>query len=266
MVTIYDLLEVSEDASKEDIEKAYKNMRIRYRVSSDLTEKENRENEFIIKKLKMAYDILINDEKRSKYDKDLAQKRAEDLIKKVAVNQEEPEPQPIKVSESKVNNVAQNNESYKTEKELKIERYDKEFDDSVDYPEESLNTEIEEKEDEELTNEEQKKLRKAAQEEFKRNLKKAQKAEEEYNQAYNEAYNNYMKKMKYKTSGGRFSFRKLKNTLITIIVIIVVSFIAWQIPPVRNSLTTLYNDNAVIKIFVDIIISIFKSIFGMFIK
>ena len=85
MVTIYDLLEVEENASKEEIEKAYRKMLEEYKISPNLDAKEAKENEFILNKLKIAYDILINDERRRKYDSDLAKKRAEDLIKNVSI-------------------------------------------------------------------------------------------------------------------------------------------------------------------------------------
>ena len=83
MVTIYDLLEVNEDASKEEIEQSYQNLVIEYQTNPINTPEENKQNEMILNKLKMGYEILMNDEKRKKYDKDLAKKRAEDLIKNI---------------------------------------------------------------------------------------------------------------------------------------------------------------------------------------
>ena len=79
MVTIYEVLEVSEDASKEEIEKAYAKLVYEYRIDPNLSEEDNKENELLLNKLKIAYGILANDEKRKKYDQDLAQKRAEEL-------------------------------------------------------------------------------------------------------------------------------------------------------------------------------------------
>ena len=74
MVTIYDFLEVDENASKEEIERAYHNLVLEYKVNPVLSEKENKENELILNKLKIAYEILMDDEKREKYNKDLAKK------------------------------------------------------------------------------------------------------------------------------------------------------------------------------------------------
>lgn len=241
MVTIYDLLEVSEDASKEEIEKAYQNMIISYQTNPSFSEEENKENEFILNKLKMAYDILINDEKRKKYDENLANKRAEDLIKNVSTTtvEENHYEDPIKVSNETVP------EQEEKIQESKTEMYDREFDDGI------------EENSEELTKQEREKLKQAAEDEFKRNLAKVKKAEEEYNKAYNKAYKEYVK------SNDRYSFRaKLKRfgvTLLFILVLIVVCFILWHIPPVKASLANIYNSNVVIKTIVDIIVSVVNS-------
>ena len=74
MVTIYDLLEVNEDASKEEIEQSYQNLVIEYQTNPINTPEENKQNEMILNKLKMGYEILMNDEKRKKYDKLKSQK------------------------------------------------------------------------------------------------------------------------------------------------------------------------------------------------
>lgn len=248
MVTIYDLLEVDEKASKEEIEKAYQKLILEYGQDPKLTPKENADNELILNKVKIAYEILMSDEKRAKYDKDLSKKRAEELIKNVAVSEVKEE---IK-------------EEPKVQEEDTSNQYnDDEYDDSEDDDEVSYN-QVEEQEVT-LSKEEQKRVQKAAQNEFKANLRKAQKAEEEYNKAYNEAYNNYMKKMGYQVKEGSI-FKRIMNVIILIVVIAIVCFIAWLIPPVRNSLIDLYNENIIIKALVDIVGMIFKAIFSIFKK
>ena len=89
MVTIYDLLEVNEKASKEEIEKSYQKLVLEYQTNPVLTEEENKKNELILNKLKIAFEILMNDEKRQKYDRDLSKKRAEELIKNIPVKNNE---------------------------------------------------------------------------------------------------------------------------------------------------------------------------------
>lgn len=251
MVTIYDLLEVSENASKEEIEKSYKNLLIQYQTSPNFDEQINKENTMILNKLKMAYEILMNDEKRKKYDSDLSKKRAEELIKNVTFSSN---------NDTKIENTPQKNIVNEDNQKYSVQSpKNTEYNDSQYYD----NDDDEEEEDINLSKEEQKKLRKAAQQEFQRNLKKAQKAEKEYNQAYNEAYNNYLKKMGY-NKPKKNPFKKFLNILITIIVIIVVCFIAWLIPPVRNSLTSLYEENVIIKGLVDIFIMLIKAILSIF--
>ena len=48
MVTIYDLLEVEENASKEEIEESYKRLILEYHQDPNLSEEENKENEMIL--------------------------------------------------------------------------------------------------------------------------------------------------------------------------------------------------------------------------
>ena len=195
LVTIYDLLEVNENASKEEIEKAYLRLVNEYRIDPKLSQMENDDNEVIIKKLKLAYEILSNDEKRSRYDADLAKKRAEELIKNVEVQ-----------NETEVEDVVEENENYE-EKEQEDEIEESIEDDDIEEPEVKL------------TNEEKKMLQKAAKKEFKENLKKAQKADEEYNRAYNEAYNNYLRKMGY-TVKEPWTFKRIRNLIIGILILI----------------------------------------------
>ena len=73
METLYDILEVSRKASKEVIEKAYKTLAKKYHP--DLQTEENKVHaEAMMKKINDAYEILSDDEKRSKYDRELEEK------------------------------------------------------------------------------------------------------------------------------------------------------------------------------------------------
>lgn len=72
--TLYDILEVSEKASKEVIEKAYKVLAKKYHP--DLQMPENKAiAEAKMKKINEAYDVLSDDVKRKEYDETLASKR-----------------------------------------------------------------------------------------------------------------------------------------------------------------------------------------------
>ena len=250
MITIYDLLEVNENASKEEIEKSYQNLILEYQVNPSLSDQENKENEMILNKLKIAYEIVMNDEKRKRYDNDLAQKRAESLIEGVTSSSKEDSLENVKQesSSSQINNKIENN-NYQNNEE-------NDEDEELDYNEN-------EEQEVFLTKEEQEKVRKAAENEFKQNLKKAQKYEEEYNQAYNQAYNNYLKQLGYKQKEP-LTLKKIKNILIFLIAIILVCFLAWHIPPIKKVLLDLYKNNFIIKSLVDFTAMIGKAILGIF--
>ena len=70
MKTLYEILEVSENASKEVIEKAYKVLAKRYHP--DLQDEKNKKNaEENMKKINEAFEILMDDQKREQYDNEL---------------------------------------------------------------------------------------------------------------------------------------------------------------------------------------------------
>lgn len=74
MKTLYEILEVSENASNEVIEKAYKVLVKKYHP--DLQSPENKEEaETKIKEINEAYEILTNEQKKKEYDESLERKR-----------------------------------------------------------------------------------------------------------------------------------------------------------------------------------------------
>ena len=67
MENYYDILEVSEKASNEVIEKVYKVLVKKYHP--DLQQPQNKSKaEEMMKKINEAYDVLIDPEKRAEYD------------------------------------------------------------------------------------------------------------------------------------------------------------------------------------------------------
>lgn len=255
LVTVYDLLEVNEDSSKEEIEKSYLRLVNEYKVDPNQSEEIRNQNELILKKLKLAYDILSDDAKREKYDNDLAQKRAEELIKNVTIKPEEPkeekveEAKPDIVQSNTQNSMQDNAEENSNIKYKKVEKQEI-------YEDESR-PEIE------LSDVEKKKIKKAAEKELKDNLKKAQKAEEEYNRAYNEAYNNYLRKMGYSVKEP-WTWKRVKNLLITIFAIIITCALIWLLPPTRNLIIQIYEENFIVKSLVDIVVMLFDAITSAF--
>lgn len=248
MITIYELLDVEEDASKEEIESAYSRLVLEYRQDIKFDEKTNKENEVILNRLKLAYEILTDDAKRKRYDNDLAQKRAESLIENVVVS--EPKQEEI-VEES--DGVIQSNET-------NAESYEEKAPSKEVYTEKVQEVKSEEVE-ETLTDKEKSEIRKAAQKEFKQKLKKVKQAEAEYNEAYNKAYNDYLRKMGYKVEEP-WTFKRVRNLIISILVLILVIVILWNIPPVKEMLNNLYEENFIIKAIVDLINAIKDTLLG----
>lgn len=75
MVTLYEILEVSEKASKEVIEKAYKTLAKKYHPDLQQNQEQKKFASEKMKKINEAYDILSNEEKKKKYDEKLESER-----------------------------------------------------------------------------------------------------------------------------------------------------------------------------------------------
>lgn len=249
MITIYDLLEVEEDASKEDIEKAYSRLVLEYRQDIKFDDKKNKENEMIVNRLKLAYEILTDDTKRKRYDHELAQKRAESLIENLSTKQEEAtssEKEEInnstEIEENKEVNTIENRQGENKKQSFqKIEKQELSMEDDV------------------LTKNEKNQIRKAAEKEFKQKLKKAKQAEEEYNEAYQRAYNEYLRKNGYAVKQP-WTLKRIKRVIIAILIVIAFCFIMWHIPPIKRILIGLYEENFIIRALVNIVKAIINAI------
>lgn len=261
MLTIYEILEVEENASKEEIELAYSRLILEFRQDPNFDDETNKQNELIVNRLKLAYEILINDEKRKRYDDDLAKKRAENLIAGVVV--EEPKKEEITNNESTTNaetNIKQDeNDIIQRTNINQGNTSDSTAQNQQTYKEVYKNTE----EQELLSEKEKKDIRKAAKKEFNDNLKKVKQAEAEYNEAYNKAYNDYLRKNGYKVKEP-LTLKKIIKVFISIIIMIVVCIVLWCIPPIREILMETYNNNFIIKAIVDLVKMIFEAIIGIF--
>lgn len=84
-----------------------------------------------------------------------------------------------------------------------------------------------------------------------------EKVDNAVNQAYYDAYIQDLKNRGYKIKYKK-TFKDFLALILTIIFILIIIFILWQIPFTKNFLINLYNENPVIKTFVDLIINIFK--------
>jgi len=283
MITLYQLLGVSETAPMEEIEAAFK-----IKASNEKDEKR-------INQLRMASEILLDDQKRKKYDSDLANYRAKQLLNsintnyKVKENKEEakdtkfdptkyedmPKEEPVASSNPAPQNVESQSSVSTAPKQVATQMAPTEEDDGVEQDfVDNLKKEYEEAQakqietervmnsvkesTEKYTDKVNKKLLKEKQREEKRRL-------QEMKDAYKEAYVAELRKRGYNAKYP-WTRKRIKNLLITIVATILVAVIAWQIPAVRNPLIEVYESNQIIKIVVDIVIGLFKSIFGIFIK
>ena len=95
--------------------------------------------------------------------------------------------------------------------------------------------------------------------------KQRQKIAKKMAQKYEESYINYLRSLGYNVKY-KWTWERVKNLLIVIVSVIIVCVIAWQIPYVRKMLIELYNSNFIIKFMIDIVISIFKTIWNIIIS
>lgn len=297
MVTLYQLLGVEEDASKEEIKNAY-DVRIKHPALD-----ESKKN-----KVRMAAEILLNDAKREKYNKDLADYRAQELLKNISFSnslddavdvtvdddvteeKEEVTEETLVEQENNTvidNNVVENEETvYEEETESESTAMNEISNDIFNALNENkaYNEKLSE---EERIREEEARLREAAaekkreelrelekkvnQKEYEKILKKQEaldkkqmkKAQREYKERYQEAYVNELRNRGYNVKYP-WTRKRVKNLLIGIFATVLTIFILWQIPMVREPLIELYNENSIIKTVVDVFASFIKAIFSVF--
>lgn len=238
--TLYELLKVKENASQEELTESYHKI---LEKAASLPQSEKLIEQ--VRRIKIAYGILSDVEKRKKYDLDLATKRADELLENVQVKKEEVKPE---VMESFI--------AHEQEEKLK-----QTISEQIDHVIENYNvSQVKQQNDQKLVEKRQKQqLRKA-----KKEAKKQQQLKREMEiQAYGRYLENQGYKVKYP-----WTWPRVKRLLISIVTVCISGFILWHIPFVKNTLVNLYQENFVVKLFVDMIASIFgwlingiKSIF-----
>ena len=258
MNNYYKILQVDSEASQEVIEKAYKALVKKYHPDlKSGTEKVEAEN--MIKIINEAYEVLSNNVKREEYDKQLnAEKLRQEQLeqeRKLKLERERLNNEILKNSynnsnirntNNSVNNAQNLNNTQNTYNPMK---------EPVKYYSQSIKnyinkTKQEKYDEEQLYN----------QELYNQELYN-QKMNDAYNKAYHDAYVQNLKRAGFKIRYKK-TFKDYLRISITIIAIIFVCFILWQIPFIRNFLLNIYNTNPVIKIVVDIIINIVSSFFA----
>lgn len=232
MKTLYEVLEVSENASNEIIERAYKVLAKKYHPDLQPPEKKA-EAEKKMKEINEAYEILKEETKRQDYDKELAilreeEKRKEEANKNTSYNTYQNQ------SNLNYNNINhQTNGNYYTNTTHSM-AYDKMYD-------------MQRRRQEEDFRKQEAKLRKQMEENLQRE--------------YENAYYNYLRRLGYRIKE-RWTWKKTRDLLITLFVIAFVFTLLWFIPPTHDMLVDFYEDNQIVKIIVDIVVNIVKAIFG----
>ena len=228
----YEVLGLSYGATDEEVTKAYRKLVKKYHP--DLQKPEDKEKaEAKMKQINEAYDTLINEEKRNRYNEELIEKRRQEELEKqenVRKQQETFNQNNYQEKSYVQNNYNQNiqrdtKENYTRPDDMKRRRYEEEL------------------------RKEQEVLRRQMQQSMQ--------------QEYENAYYNYLRSLGYRIKE-RWTWEKTKNLILTIIIMIAVIGILWFIPPTHNLMLNFYNDNFLVKIIVDIFLNIVKAIWQAF--
>ncbi len=220
--TLYEILEVSENASAEVIEKAYKVLVKKYHPDLQV-EEEKKSAEKKMKQINEAYEILGDETKRKEYDLNLKQER-----------------------ETQKNNYEQNVNSTQNNQDMHNNSSSNNYETHNGNEQENYNYE----------NERIKYEKRLRQEEYERRKQ----MEENLNREYENAYYNYLRSLGYKIKH-RWTKENVKDFIIVIIIMAVIITALWFIPPTHEWMVNFYNQNPILKTLVDIIIGIIKGIF-----
>lgn len=220
--TLYEILEVSENASAEVIEKAYKVLVKKYHPDLQV-EEEKKSAEKKMKQINEAYEILGDETKRKEYDLNLKQER-----------------------ETQKNNYEQNVNSTQNNQDMHNNSSSNNYETHNGNEQENYNYE----------NERIKYEKRLRQEEYERRKQ----MEENLNREYENAYYNYLRSLGYKIKH-RWTKENVKDFIIVIIIMAVIITALWFIPPTNEWMVNFYNQNPILKTLVDIIVGIIKGIF-----
>lgn len=241
-VTLYEVLEVSENASKEVIEKAYKVLAKKYHP--DLQTLENKQMaEQKMKQINEAYDILSDDTKRREYDEKLDRQREIEEQEKASRQSN------IDYSNGQANTRYADyttynhaNASYSNSQSQAQTNQDNSYN------------------GQEMSKEEQK-YREAQRRKYEEQLRRQQEQMRQNMQAqYENAYYNYLRSLGYRIKE-RWTWEKTKKLILALLIMTGIIFILWLFPPTRQLMVNIYQGNALIKVLVDIFVGVFKAFF-----
>lgn len=227
----YEILEVDRNASPEIIEKAYKTLAKKYHP--DLQDEfHKKEAEETFKIINEAYETLSNPEQRSLYD----QKIENTVISQDKYDEMYQQNQALK---NKLNDLQQHMHNGNT------------YSQNVNHvnPNANINSRT--------PNHTQNAYQNTQAEQYKRNLEYEQQVNQARQQAYHDAYIQDLRNRGYKIRYKK-SFSDYAKSFIALAIVILVLFIVFQIPFVKNYFIELYNTNAVFRVIGNIFINIFN--------
>lgn len=227
MNTLYEILEVSENASKEVIEKAYKVLAKRYHPDLQLPENKQMAEQKM-KQINEAYDILGDDLKRQAYDEKLKSQREAVKIEKM----------------KQTNDVkgASYNSYVNTNQYQNSSHQQNQYNQQKMSPEEQKYRDMQRRRYESELRKQQEKMQKNMQEQ------------------YQNAYYNYLRSLGYHIKE-KWTWKKTKKLILILLIMAGILFILWLFPPTHTLMLNIYESNRIIKIIVDIIIGFVQALF-----
>lgn len=201
MENYYEILEVSPNASKEIIDKAYRTLAKKYHPDANSIDKKQWAEEKF-KKINEAYEVISNKEKREEYDRNLKRQEEQYLI----------ENEDLK---SKYEKLYEQNQILKSE----LEKLSSNPTNNVGMPNNNINDRIYNNMQDQIN----------------------QRVTQSVNRAYHDAYIQRMRDYGYRIYHKKTLKERMKDLLsimIAIIIISIVIFILWQIPSIRNYIET----------------------------
>lgn len=227
MKNYYEILEVDMKASKEIIDKAFKVLAKRYHPDTQSEDKKKWAEEKF-KEINEAYEILSNEEARSKYDVELDYDK-NSVLEAMCLKNEHLQSLVDKLQNELEYLKNQNGYNYKFQNS-QFNMHNNTY--------ENINT----------TNESS----------YKNKYKKDY-TTSTYTYS-NDSYNNYnIPKQEVYYTQKKNRLKDLISFLITIACLIIIGFVLWKIPFTNKLLCNLYNDNPPIKAIVDFILNIFHN-------
>lgn len=224
----YDILQVNKNASPEIIEKAYKVLAKKYHP--DLQPEENKkQSEEIFKKINEAYEVLSNPEKKQAYDESLLER------------------------ERNNSNTAQKRQTNNTTNATS-QQSNNDFSHSNPLSEEELRY----RQQQELLRKQQMQQERQYQEQLQceQELAYQQELQQARQKAYYDAYIQDLKNRGYKIRYKK-SLKQYIKDIFAILLVILIILILWQIPFIKNYFISLYEENEILHMIVDIFIDAF---------